>query len=90
MVTDSGGVQKEDFFFCVPCLTLRDRTEWTVLVELEWSRLVPPGGAGRIGDAIRAALMGRSPARHKNVSADWYGGGRAAARIVNIPCGSQA
>jgi UDP-GlcNAc3NAcA epimerase len=90
IVTDSGGVQKEAFFFRVPCLTLRDRTEWTELVELGWNRLVPPDGAGQIADALRAALIDEAPVGRKDRAADPYGGGRAAERIVNILSGSRA
>jgi UDP-GlcNAc3NAcA epimerase len=77
IATDSGGVQKEAFFHGVPCVTLRDETEWIELVEHGWNRLAPPGSATSIEQAIREAVGTRG----KPVSP--YGRGDAAARIVS-------
>jgi len=54
VATDSGGVQKEAFFHRVPCVTLRDETEWVELVNAGWNRVVPPNEPTKLIDAILA------------------------------------
>jgi UDP-GlcNAc3NAcA epimerase len=74
IVTDSGGVQKEAFFFRRPCVTLRNETEWTELVDSGWNRLVGCDPA-RIAEAIRTAgAPDNWPA--------FYGDGEASQKIV--------
>lgn len=56
VATDSGGVQKEAYFHRVPCVTLREETEWVELIEAGANRLAPPRDAGTVSRAIEAAL----------------------------------
>jgi len=76
IATDSGGVQKEAFFHRVPCVTLRNETEWTELVDLGWNRVVPPLLADSIANAIREACGAIGTAGSP------YGDGHAADRIA--------
>jgi UDP-GlcNAc3NAcA epimerase len=76
IATDSGGVQKEAFFYQVPCVTLRDETEWVELVEASWNRLVPPVSSAAICSAILDSLGSKG----KQVQP--YGDGQAAKHIV--------
>lgn len=74
IVTDSGGVQKEACFYGVPCVTMRDETEWVETVESGWNKLV---GASR--HTIFTAASNAVPPKKCSVN---YGGGQASRRIV--------
>ncbi len=53
LVTDSGGVQKEAYFAGVPCITMRDETEWVETVEVGWNRLTG-ADEGKILEAVES------------------------------------
>lgn len=78
ILTDSGGVQKEAYFHGVPCVTLRDETEWVELVETGWNRLCPPTSGEAIVASIEEALAS------KPSEIQLYGDGTAARKIAAI------
>ncbi len=76
VVTDSGGVQKEAYFFGIPCITVRDETEWIETVEDGWNALV-----GREPEDILHAIEHFNPSGTKSKT---FGDGHAAERIAQI------
>ena len=74
VATDSGGLQKEAYFFSVPCVTMRDTSEWVETIESGWNILV-----GTDREALAAALA--SPPRGAQHPA-FYGRGDAGDRLA--------
>jgi UDP-N-acetylglucosamine 2-epimerase len=76
IVTDSGGVQREAYMLCVPCLTLRDETEWTETIETGWNQLVDLGSENltEIWHSVN------HPLEHPPI----FGDGTAGEKVVNL------
>jgi len=76
VLTDSGGVQKEAFFFHKPCITMRDSTEWVELVDSGWNTLT---GADT-QNIINAVYNLNSPGEYPSL----YGDGTCAEKICKF------
>jgi UDP-GlcNAc3NAcA epimerase len=79
VVTDSGGVQKEAYLAGVPCVTLRDTTEWVETVQTGWNTLVDLDA-----DAARSALEQKPPAARPQLYGDGHAGERVATAITRL------
>ena len=76
VLTDSGGVQKEAFFFQKPCITMRDTTEWVELVTSGWNTLT-----GANTEKIVSAIQGiHTPVDYPQL----YGDGHTAEKIIEV------
>jgi UDP-N-acetylglucosamine 2-epimerase len=80
IITDSGGVQKEAYFFKVPCITPRKETEWTELVDIGWNHVV---GAKKTS-IVKAALAVLQQSCEDKKWAPFYGDGKACDRIARV------
>ena len=76
VITDSGGVQKEAFFFAKHCITLREQTEWIELVENGFNLLVG-SDSNKLLEAFNTFSSKKS-----NFNIDLYGKGQAAEKAA--------
>jgi UDP-N-acetylglucosamine 2-epimerase len=76
VLTDSGGLQKEAYWLAVPCVTLREETEWVETVAAGWNAL-----AGFATESIVSAVRTLEPPQARP---DLYGGSSIAAKCVDL------
>jgi UDP-GlcNAc3NAcA epimerase len=77
IATDSGGVQKEAYFHGIPCVTIREETEWVETVESGWNVLSPANAGSILANIQKMLGFNRGIPRPA-----FYGDGHAADKIV--------
>jgi UDP-GlcNAc3NAcA epimerase len=80
IMTDSGGVQKEACFYRVPCITLRDETEWVETVEAGWNVVANVSKTSNISAAFKKILK-QSKQGKKFTD---FGKGNASLQIIKV------
>ena len=80
VITDSGGIQKEAYFYEKPCVTLRDETEWVELVEAGFNRLISPENINAHSEIDEMRKLSFSN------DGDLYGNGKASKKIIDYIC----
>ena len=80
IITDSGGVQKEGYFFKTPCIIPRNETEWVELVEIGWNKVV----GNKKDNIIKEAIKVYNEDTSNKEWIDFYGGGKASERIIEV------
>ena len=88
IATDSGGVQKEAFFHRVPCVTLRDETEWVELIAAGWNGLCPPTDGPALARSFDAVLEAGPPSAAPALFGDGHAAEAIAAAIVDATAGA--
>lgn len=77
ILTDSGGIQKEAYMLKVPCVTLRDETEWTDTVRTGWNQLVDASAEKDIIEAVKNVTI---PTSHPSL----FGDGQSAKQMCEL------
>ena len=79
IITDSGGIQKEAYMLQIPCITLRESTEWAETIKSGWNILV----GNNKNEIINAAIM-FNPSLHNKKYKSFYGRGHASKKIIEV------
>jgi UDP-GlcNAc3NAcA epimerase len=85
IMTDSGGVQKEAYFYRVPCVTLREETEWVETVRAGWNIVGGNAASDVLVDFARHMLLPHP----KRGEIEEYGDGKAAEKIIANLCSKE-